>query len=323
MSTILITGPARSGKTSLAAGLLARLNEAGRSDAYYKPFSATGDADADHRFAADVLAGSLGITAGPPPLPLSGSADEGAGAVAALAEPGGTVIVEAADGSSAIDLVNAIDARVLEIHAYSPGQDWAKAIDTAAVRWGRRLAALVVNAVPSYRQDDVAAGGAQSSADVDVVVIPESRTMLAPTVAQVVEHLGASWVQDPVNADATIERFLIGGNIMDNGPTYYGRYSNQAVITRAQRPDIQLASMLPQTCCLLLTGPGEATNYVRAEALERDIPLLQVATPTIETADALDRLIDASTAHSLAKARHFAALLEQCAGSETLDGWLG
>ena len=142
------------------------------------------------------------------------------------------------------------------------------------------------------------------------MVVPESRVMLAPTVAQIADHLEAVWTLEPVNADAPVERFLIGGNIMDNGPTYYGRYANQAVITRAQRPDIQLASMLPQTRCLVLTGPGEPTEYVKAEARERDIPLLQVFTSTIETTDALDRLIDASTPHSVAKARHYAALLE-------------
>ena len=138
----------------------------------------------------------------------------------------------------------------------------------------------------------------------DALVIPESRVMLAPTVAQIGEHLDAVWTLEPVNADALVERFLIGGNIMDNGPTYYGRYHNQAVITRAQRPDIQLASMLPQTSCLVLTGPGEPTEYVKAEARERDIPLLQVALSTIDTADALERLIDAVTPHSLDMVRY-------------------
>ena len=125
-----------------------------------------------------------------------------------------------------------------------------------------------------------------------------------------------------MNADAPVERFLIGGNIMDNGPTYYGRYASKAVITRAQRPDIQLASMLPQTRCLVLTGPGEPTEYVKAEARERDNPLLQVFTSTIETADALDYLIDAATSHSVAKARHYAALLQRHAGLDTFASWL-
>ena len=322
MTVILVTGPSRSGKTSLVAGLLSHLNEKGRSSAYAKPFSALEARDGDHAFAAGVLAESLDIAVGPVPSTPSAGIDDSVNAIDLLRAEAGTVVVEADEGPSLVELGDAVAARVLEVHAYSPGQDWARAADAAAVRWGNRLAALVVNAVPPYQVESVAASAALSSADVDVVAIPESRVMIAPTVAQVAQHLGASWVQEPVNTDAPIERFLIGGNIMDNGPTYYGRYENQAVITRVQRPDIQLAGMLAETRCLVLTGPGDATNYVRAEALERDIPLMRVSTSTIETADALDRLIDSSTAHSLGKARHYAALLRQHAGSEALDAWL-
>ena len=322
MPTVLVTGPAGSGKTSLAAGLLVRLRGAGRSAAYCKPFTADGDADGDHEFAAGILAESLDIAVGPVPTKPDGGAGEASDAVALLRSEAETVIVETSEGLSEEELAVSVDARVLEIHAHAPGRDWAETADAAAVRWGNRLAALVVNAVPPYRRETVVASATMSTADVDTVVVPESRVMIAPTVAQIARHLDASWVQDPVNADAAIEHFLIGGNIMDHGPSYYGRYRNQAVITRAQRPDIQLASMLSETRCLVLTGPGDATNYVRAEALERDIPLLQVSISTIETADALDRLIDSATVHSMAKARHYAALLERYAGLEVLDGWL-
>ena len=323
MPTFLVTGPLRAGKTSLAAGLLARLHDAGRSAAYAKPFSAVGSADGDHAFASGALAESLDIAVGAAPVPVSGGGDDAVSGIALLRDEAGSVIVEVAEGFRSVDLAAAVDARVLEVQAYDPEQDWAQAVDAADVLWGNRLAALVVNAVPPYKRDAVAESAAQSVADVDVFVIPESRLMIAPTVAQIADHLEAVWTLEPVNADAPIERFLIGGNIMDNGPTYYGRYANQAVITRAQRPDIQLASMLAETRCLVLTGPGEPTNYVRAEALERDIPLLQVSTSTIETADALDRLIDSATAHSLAKARHYATLLERHVGNEALDNWLG
>ena len=319
MPTILINGLATAGKTSFAYGLLARLRDAGRSAAYCKPFSSTPDADGDHLFAAEVLADALGIAVGLPPGPLDGDAAGAAAAIAELASQHETVIVEAADGSPAADLAAAVDARVIEVRAYAPEQDWGVVADEAAGHWGARLDWLVVNAVPPYRRDIVSESEAESWAEVDALVIPESRVMLAPTVAQIAEHLDAAWTLEPVNGDALVERYLIGGNIMDNGPTYYGRYGNQAVITRAQRPDIQLASMLPQTRCLVLTGPGEPTEYVKAEARERDIPLLQVYMPTIEAADALDRLMDAATPHSLAKVRQYAALLEQHAGA----GWLG
>ena len=38
---------------------------------------------------------------------------------------------------------------------------------------------------------------------------------------------------------------------MDSGPSYFGRYQNQAVITRAERPDIQMASLMCDTKCLV------------------------------------------------------------------------
>ena len=323
MPAILIAGGPRVGKTSLVYALLSCLRDAGRSVAYVKPFSATPDADADHLFASEVLADALGIAAGPKPDLLTSDVAKAISTIAELRLQYDTILVEVADGAPTEGLASAADARVLEVIAYASGQDWARVVDEAAVRWGNRLAALVVNGVPAYQQEAVATSVAESSAEVDAVLIPESRIMLAPTVAQIGEQLDAVWTLEPVNPDALVERYMIGGNIMDNGPTYYGRYNNQAVITRVQRPDIQLACMLPQTRCLLLTGPGEPTEYIKAEARERYIPLLQVPTSTIDTADALDRLMSAATVHSLTKVRRYAALLEQHAGAEWLAGVTG
>ena len=310
MPILLITGTPATGKTSLAYALLSRLRDAGRTAAYYKPYSTTPDNDADYSFASNALTAALGIAVGPPPQPLPASADAAAATIAELRRQHDTVIVEAAPDAPAAELADAADARILEVQAYPPD-------NRAAARWGTRLAGVVVNAVPPYRLD-----AARDTAGPAAVVIPESRLMLAPTVAQIGESLGAVWPLEPINTDALVERYLIGGNIMDNGPTYFGRYANQAVITRAQRPDIQMASMLPQTRCLLLTGPGEPTEYVKAEARERDIPLLQVPASTIAAADALESLLKAATPHSPAKTRHYATLLDRHAGAERLAAWL-
>lgn len=309
MSTILVTGPTNAGKTALAAALLSRLCDAGRSAAYYKPHSAAPGSDADHAFASTALVAALGIAVGPPPMPLPGDAAHAAAAIAELRRRHDAV-VEVAPDAPVAELADAVDARIIEVRAYPPDC-------RAAVRWGARLAGVVVNAAPVYRM-----AAAQDAAGPDAVVIPESRLMLAPTVAQIGDSLNAAWPLEPVNADALVEHYLIGGNLLDNGPTYYGRYPNQAVIARAQRPDIQLAGMLPQTRCLVLTGPGEPAEYVKAEARERDIPLLQVAASTIAAADALERLMSAANCRHLAKVRHYAALLERHAGAGRLESWL-
>ena len=59
------------------------------------------------------------------------------------------MVIEAANGSPAEELADGIDAQVLEVHAYAAGQDCVAVADRAAGRWGNRLAALLVNAVPS------------------------------------------------------------------------------------------------------------------------------------------------------------------------------
>ena len=297
------------GKTSVAAALLVTASKAGNQAAYYKPFSDGRTADSDVAFMSELLE-SIGGPAVPAPRNKSDSGELSAAQseVSRLESGGGIVIIEGPDAS----MPYGIPSKVVLVHR-GPQGAVAESVSSA----GSELAAVVVNAVPIHRRDEVARGLAGQS--VPVAVIPESRGMLTVTVGQLAEHLGGEWVLDPVNADAPIERFMIGGNIMDEGPTYFGRYANQAVITRVERPDIQMASMCDKTCCLVLTGPGDPSDYIKSEALKRDVPLIQVRTNTLDTADALAGLLDKADARTTAKADHFAGLLETYLGSEGLE----
>ena len=297
------------GKTSVAAALLVTASKAGNQAAYYKPFSDGRTADSDVAFMSGLLE-SIGGPAVPAPRNKSDSGElsTAQSEVSRLESEGGIVIIEGPDASTPYG----IPSKVILVHR-GPQESVAESVSSA----GSDLAAVVVNAVPIHRRDEVARGLAGQS--VPVAVIPESRGMLTVTVGQLAEHLGGEWVLDPVNADAPIERFMIGGNIMDEGPTYFGRYANQAVITRVERPDIQMASMCDKTCCLVLTGPGNPSDYIKSEALKRDVPLIQVRTNTLDTADALAGLLDKADARTAAKADHFAGLLETYLGAEGLE----
>ena len=181
MPTPFMAGPERSGKTSVAGGLLAWLWGAGRSAAYDKPFSADVETDADHAFASGTLADGLDIAVGPAPRALSAPFDAGFNDLLRCEAEG--IIVEVTEGSISSELAGALDARVLEVHAYAAGQVWPAEADRATGRWGNRLAALVVNTVPPYHTSDVATSVAESAADVAAVVVPDSRVMLALTEA--------------------------------------------------------------------------------------------------------------------------------------------
>ena len=315
MAVLQIVGnQSGAGKTSLAAALLLTANAAGKQAAYCKPFSDAPDSDPDAAFISQLLQTS----GGPPvsaPKPLAGLNDAAAMAevqaeVSKLESDYGIVVIEGADAS-----VYSLDSKVVLVHRYSQ-QTGDGAITESIVATGPGLAAIVVNAVPIHRRDEVDRSLAAQS--VPVAVIPESRQMLSVTVEQLAEHLGGQWVLDPVNTDAPVDHFIIGGNIMDSGPTYFGRHANQAVITRVERPDIQMASMGKNTNCLVLTGPGEPNEYIKAEAMERDVPLIQVRSNTLDTVESLVGLLEKADARTAAKARHFAKLLDTYMGAETV-----
>jgi BioD-like phosphotransacetylase family protein len=301
----------------------------GKRVAYYKPFSATADNDPDVAFVSQSLLSGSDSPDVPTPYPLPQAAD---GLVApnaqAIQETVGQLqgaadvaLIEAPDLYSPagtpwplpLDLAALLDCQVLLMFHYSTGLDVATVVSDCE-DYSQRLAGVVINGVTEYRKRAVDQG---LVADLRARGLPvlgavsEDRTMLAVTVQQIAEHLGGRWVQDPVNTGAHVDRFLIGGNIMDSGHTYYGRYANQVVITRAERPDIQMACLMEDTKCLVLTGGAEPIEYVKAEAFERDVPLILVDTSTLSTVDALGGVLDRATAHSLRKTERFDQLMRQ------------
>ena len=137
--------------------------------------------------------------------------------------------------------------------------------------------------------------------------------MLGLTMTQLAQGLGGRWELEPQDGDAWVDRFLIGGNIMDSGAGYFGRHSRQAVIARAERPDIQMASLMQNghTRCLVLTGGARPAEYIRVEAAKHNVPVLLVDGGTVATADAVGRLLPAATAHHIDKAERMADLLAE------------
>ena len=135
--------------------------------------------------------------------------------------------------------------------------------------------------------------------------------MLSITMDQLAQQLDGRWELKPSDNQAWVDRFLIGGNIMDSGAGYFGRYSHQAVITRAERPDIQMACLMQNTRCLVLTGGARPTEYIRVEAAKRGVPVLLVDGGTVATADSIGVLATTAVPHNWHKAERMADLLAE------------
>ena len=319
-----------SGKTCLAGALGRRLAGAGKRVAYYKPLSTNPGDDPDMGFVAGMLE-SLGSPQAGVPSPLPQPVDatelptrmseartrEVADAIAAMEAAFDTVLVE----WQAPALPPGQPA--LLVHSHSGGQDLAGAVELVSEeceRYGAGLSGVVINNVVRHRRTEVEnllVAPLKSRGLPVLGAIPEDREMLSFTLEQVAKFLKGDWVQEPGDPKRWVDRFLIGGNIMDSGPNYFGRYANQAVITRAQRPDIQMASLMSDTRFLVLTGGEEPTEYIRVEAQKRDASLLLVEGGTLDIAESLGSLLALANPYSDHKLDKFTMLAEK-----HLDGGL-
>ena len=317
MSVLLVAshGPG-AGKTSVAAGLATLIARSGASVSACKPLSPAGRTDPDAIYFAQNFRGGVAVAAGDD----SDSLDAAASAVRSLAGISEHTLVEVANPasgsgiSSAITagLVERLSARVVAVFGYDAALS-AVSVSGSVAPLGSSLAGVIVNETPRYRA--AATGrmlGEVSAAGIPVVAaLPEDRPLLSLTMNQLEQQLGGHWELEPSNGDEWIDRFLIGGNIMDSGAGYFGRYSHQAVITRAERPDIQMASLMQDTRCLVLTGGSRPTEYIRVEASKRDVPVLLVDSGTVATADAVGNLLGAVIPHHAHKAERMADLLAE------------
>ena len=94
------------------------------------------------------------------------------------------------------------------------------------------------------------------------------------------------------------------------------------MIVRAERPDIQMACLMEDTKCLVLTGGSEPSDYVKAEALERDVPLISVTGNTLDTAEALAGVLERATPYSQTKVERFGQFMRQNLDMEALSAVL-
>ena len=317
MSTILIAshGPG-AGKTSVAAGLATLIRRGGASVSVCKPLSPAGRADPDAVYFAQNFRGGVAVSDGDD----AASLDAAANAVRSLAGISEHTLVEVANpaGGSGISssittgLVERLSARVVAVFGYDATLS-AASVSGSVATLGSALAGLIVNQTPRYRAaetgrmlDEIVAAGIPIAA-----ALPEDRSLLSLTMNQLEQQLGGHWELEPSDGDDWVDRFLIGGNIMDSGAGYFGRYSHQAVITRAERPDIQMASLMQDTRCLVLTGGARPTEYIRVEASKRSVPVLLVDSGTVATADAVGNLLGAVVPYHAHKAELMADLLAE------------
>lgn len=322
MSVLYIASDGRgAGKTAMSAALAAILSRQLGSVGVFKPFAALGArADSDPDGASyQVLVGQSadGWPVDPPDGGLTQEAIDGAvGVLARVSEGRDAVIVEGSNALTPEDtgrLAAAMDARVVVVSAYrrqltaADLMPWRESL-------GDSLTGCVVNGVtrhlgteanerllPSFEAESIACLG----------LVPEARILLGVSVAQLARHLDGRFVSNGTGAENLLERFQVGAMSLDGGEQWFSQYSDNAVIVRGDRPDIQMSALRASISCLVLTNGVDPIEYVKYEAEQEEVPVMVVGADTIATMDALNTLTDRALFDHPRKLERFIQLVEE------------
>ena len=84
-----------------------------------------------------------------------------------------------------------------------------------------------------------------------------------------------------------------------------------AVVTGADRTDIQLAALEASTQCLILTGLGEPLSQLIHRAEELEVPILKVELDTLSTVEIIEQAFGHVRIHESIKAAYAFQLVQE------------
>jgi BioD-like phosphotransacetylase family protein len=216
-------------------------------------------------------------------------------------------------GLSLAQLAEGLQAQVLLVHPWSD----SRSIDPllAAQRaLGDRLVGVVLNAV---NPEGIAALREQVAPALERLglpvlgVMPRSPLLRSVTVEELARRLQAQVLCCHDRLDLLVETLSIGAMNVNSAMEFFRRRRNMAVVTGADRTDIQLAALEASTQCLILTGVGEPLPQLISRAEELEVPLLKVEHDTLTTVEVIEQAFGHVRLHEAVKASYAVRLVEE------------
>jgi len=302
------------GKSSLAAALGRKLQARGKKVGYVKALCGPGGGDPDAGCMKQLLGLEETVEA---MCPVSATVEELAAgldesepswlksvrdACSSVSRGKDVVLVEGVSGFAAGTdaariagrTVEATKARAIVLVSPGPGMD-KDGIVAAAKMLADNLLGVVINPVPEHMMESTKARLADPLEADGVKVLgflPEDRALLGITVGALAEHIGGSILTSEDRSGELVESVMVGAMSVDSSLSYLGLKGNKAVVTRGDRPDIQLGALETSTKCLVITGNVEPVQGILVRARELDVPIVMVDKDTSGTMDALEDVFD-------------------------------
>jgi BioD-like phosphotransacetylase family protein len=329
------------GKSALIAGLGRKLQANGKKIGYLKPVSGhIGESDNDAESMKRLLALEEPVES---LCPVSGSTGDLVATVDAK-EPAwlkkireaytrvskskdvvlleGTGGFEAGSDSATIEskIIGALKVKVILIVPFRDGID-SDTIAAAAKMLAGSLLGVIVNMVPERRMELVRTQiiPTLEQGGIKVLgVLPEDRALFGVTVGELVEQVGGSILNAQDRTGEVVESLMVGAMSVDSALSYLSLKPNKAVITRGDRPDIQLAALETSTRCLVLTNNIDPEPTIMSRANELEVPVVKVEKDTVGTMEALESVFDRAVFSSEKKVERLGQLLDAYVDMEAI-----
>ena len=347
MGTTLLIGSCEpfSGKSALVLGIAQQLNQSGHSIQFGKPLATSLDwdpnqgplpqplIDDDVRFVgetlgmeADRLMSSLHLLS-----PTTATSRLGLGQLDAgegfdqlrqqvnnhdglpLLEGAGSLNEGLLYGLSLPQLAEGLEAKVVLVHLWQDSRS-VEPLLAAKQSLGDHLVGVVLNAVTPEEVDSLERQVVPTLENLGLTVfgvMPRSPLLRSVTVGELVRRLDARVICCQDRQELLVETLSIGAMNVNSAMEFFRRRRNMAVVTGADRTDIQLAALEASTQCLILTGAGEPLPQLISRAEELDVPLLKVEHDTLATVEVIEQAFGHVRLHEAVKATYAFRLVEE------------
>lgn len=218
-------------------------------------------------------------------------------------------------GLSLSQLAKGLNAKVLLAHFWQDSRSVESLLE-AKNQLGDHLNGVVLNAVNPDQIKEIKENIVPSlkSLGLDVFgVMPRSPLLRSVTVEELVRRLNARVVCCSEKLELMVETLSIGAMSVNSAMEFFRRRRNMAVVTGADRTDIQLAALEASTQCLILTGAGEPLPQLINRSEELEVPLLKVDRDTLSTVEVIEQAFGHVRLHETVKATYaFRLVQEHC-----------
>ena len=224
-------------------------------------------------------------------------------------------------GLSLVEISRDLDCPVLFVHLWRDSRSVDDLLE-AKSQLGKNFLGVVLNAVTPDEISNIKSKviPALKRLGIEVFgVLPRSPLLRSVSVDELSRRLDARIICCPEKLDLLVETLSIGAMGVNSAMEFFRKRRNIAVVTGADRTDLQLAALEASTQCLILTGAGEPLPQLVNRAEELEVPLLRVDSDTLSTVEVIENAFGHVRLHESVKASYAFRLVEEHCDLERLS----